>query len=74
MMPESSGQFHPKYNHVRSVKDAIQSFLWENHGQVELNSFQKLVQFMSQRFITVDQEMFKGWVEKEFPGQFNFEE
>jgi hypothetical protein len=55
--------------HVNSVRDAVRSFL--NESGVG-SKFSDLVEFMNTRFRTADEQMFKEWTEKEFPGQFTY--
>jgi hypothetical protein len=52
--------------HVDNLRDVVQSFLNTD------NSFTNLVKFVSSKYNLVDEEMFKEWIEKEFPNQFNF--
>lgn len=53
--------------HVKSIRDAVASFIQES-GVIS-PKFSDLVAYMNTKFNTVDEEMFKGWTEKEFPGQ-----
>jgi len=55
--------------YVGTVKDAVQLFL--NESGVG-SKFSDLVAFMNTRFRTADEQMFKEWTEKEFPGQFTY--
>lgn len=58
-----------KAQHVGSVRDAVESFLRESGVGAK---FSDLVAFMSNKFRMADEEMFKEWTEKEFPGQFTY--
>lgn len=50
-------------NHLSNLRSAVQSFLENN------NNFEDLLDFVRSKFNVVDEEMFKEWVEKEFPNQ-----
>ena len=53
--------------HVNSIREAVASFL--RVSGVIAPKFSDLVDYMNTMFNTVDEEMFKAWTEKEFPGQ-----
>lgn len=61
--PEEMAQY------VGTVRDAVELFLKESGVG---SRFSDLVEFMNKRFRTADEEMFKEWTEKEFPGQFTY--
>jgi hypothetical protein len=61
--PEEMAQY------VGTVREAVELFLKESGVG---SKFSDLVQFMNTRFRTADEEMFKEWTEKEFPGQFTY--
>lgn len=61
--PEEMAQY------VGTVRDAVELFLKESGVG---SKFSDLVEFMNKRFRTADEEMFKEWTEKEFPGQFTY--
>jgi hypothetical protein len=56
-------------SHVDSVKGSVDLFLRKSIG---IRPFSELVEFMKDKFRMADEQMFKEWVQKEFPGQFRF--
>jgi len=61
--PEEMAQY------VVAVREAVKLFLKESGVG---SRFSDLVEFMNTRFRTADEQMFKEWTEKEFPGQFTY--
>lgn len=55
--------------HVGSVREAVELFI-KTSG--EGSRFSDLVEFMNKRFRTADEQMFKEWTEKEFPGKLTY--
>lgn len=53
--------------HIRNLKDAVKAFLYDSPRPAD---FAELSTFMDERFNVVDNEMFREWIDKEFPGKF----
>jgi hypothetical protein len=67
--------------HLQDVRDTVNEFLsivlMCGHWPLELNprpaSFKTLNKYMELKFRMVDMEMWKEWLEKEFPNIFDFD-
>jgi hypothetical protein len=57
--------------HIRNLKDAVKAFLYD--AKENPADFAELSAFMDERFNVVDNEMFREWIDKEFPGKFAFQ-
>ena len=71
MVKKSPLDFTPEEmeQHVNCVREAVTLFL-KASGKVR--PFSELVKFMDTKFRTADEQMFKEWVQKEFPEKFSY--
>lgn len=58
-----------KAEYISTIRQAVESFVKESGIG---SKFSDLVEFMNKQFRTADEEMFKEWTQKEFPGQFTY--
>lgn len=53
--------------HVNLVRESVELFLRTSGIG---SKFSDLLEFMNKQFRTADEQMFKEWTQREFPGQF----